>query len=64
MKVYEVLLPVLGDDVLIRLYSLLDTMGRSKHNGIVSPGKVIPKDGIWDFSAKVIKIYCQKTFGH
>lgn len=58
MKVYEVFLFVLGDDVLIRLYSLLDIMGRLKYNGVVSFGKVILKDGIWDFFVKVIKIYC------
>lgn len=34
----------------IRLYSLPDTMGRSKHNGFVSPGRVTPKDGTCDFS--------------
>lgn len=45
IKVYIVTLPVGDDDILIRLYSLPDTIGRSKHNGFVSPGKVIPKDG-------------------
>lgn len=42
----------------IRLYSLPDTMGRSKHNGFVSPGRVTPKDGTCDFSIKMTKIYC------
>lgn len=54
----KVTLPVVGTDMSIRLYSLPDTMGRSKHNGFVSPGRVTPKDGTCDFSTKMTKIYC------
>lgn len=57
-KVDKVTLPVVGTDMSIRLYSLPDTMGRSKHNGFVSPGRVTPKDGTCDFSTKMTKIYC------
>lgn len=57
-KVDKVTLPVVGADMSIRLYILPDTMGRSKHNGFVSPGRVTPKDGTCDFSTKMTKIYC------
>lgn len=54
----KVILFVVGIDMLIRLYSLLDIMGRLKYNGFVSFGRVILKDGICDFFIKMIKIYC------
>lgn len=54
----KVILFVVGIDILIRLYSLLDIMGRLKYNGFVSFGRVILKDGICDFFIKMIKIYC------
>lgn len=54
----KVILFVVGIDMLIRLYILLDIMGRLKYNGFVSFGRVILKDGICDFFIKMIKFYC------
>lgn len=58
----KVILFVVGIDMLIRLYSLLDIMGRLKYNGFVSFGRVILKDGICDFFKKKWLIFIVYVF--